>query len=389
VVAILARAGFRTGLIGTLGAFFNGKSVNFGATTPSPLELAQIFEAMEHERVDAAVMECSSHAIDQQRLAGIPIRVGALLGVTQDHLDYHGTFENYAECKKRLFTEFVSPTPGSVSCFNIDDETGASLARTYRTDFTRFSRNPESGAEVSCEDVVLAPNGTSFQLLIEGRRAAVQSRFVGAFNVMNMLAAASCAHHLGVDAEGIADGLSHCPAVAGRFELIDEGQPFSVVVDYAHTPDALERVLRTARRLCANRVITVFGCGGDRDRTKRPVMGKVAGECSDFVIITSDNPRTEDPDQIARQALKGVLQSPLKSNRCLVQVDRREAIEQALNLALPGDLVLIAGKGHEDYQEIGTIRHPFDDRAVAREVLRTLLSSSQPSTSEISMEHAR
>ncbi|MBI1290467.1 UDP-N-acetylmuramoyl-L-alanyl-D-glutamate--2,6-diaminopimelate ligase [bacterium] len=391
VTAILRQAGMRTGLVGTLGAFFNGKSVDLGATTPSPLDLAQVFEAMEQERIDAVAMECSSHAIDQYRLAGIPIRVGALLGITQDHLDYHGTFENYVACKKRLFNEYVLPTPGSVSCFNVDDPVGRDMVASYTGDQMSFGRETEGNPDVTCENLVLGPNETTFTLRIRDERAPVASRFIGTFNVSNMLAAAACSWNLGVSINGIAEGLEKCPPVAGRFEVIDEGQPFTTVVDYAHTPDALERVMRTARRLCTGRLIVVFGCGGDRDRTKRPLMGKVAGELGDYAIVTSDNPRTEDPEQIARMAMKGVLSTRMKSNQCHMLLDRREAIEQALMLAGPGDLVLIAGKGHEDYQEIGTRRIPFDDRAVAREALGKIAArqAANPPTFDPTLEHAR
>ena len=387
VSSILRHAGLRTGLIGTLGAFFNGKSVDLGATTPSPLELAEILEAMEQERIDAVAMECSSHAIDQYRLAGIPIRVGAILNVTQDHLDYHGTIENYANCKKRLFTEYVLPTPGGVSCFNVDDQTGRDLAASYPGEFITFGR--ENPADVTCEDVVLGPTGTSLTLVLRGEKAKIDTRFIGAFNVSNMLAASACVAGLGYPLEVIAAGLVNAPAVPGRFEVVDEGQRFTVVVDYAHTPDALERVLRTARRLCRGRLIVVFGCGGDRDRTKRPVMGAVAGEMADYVIVTSDNPRTEDPEQIASAAMQGVLSTRMKSSQCSMIVDRREAIEQAMMLAGPEDLVLIAGKGHEDYQEIGARRNPFDDRAVARECIRRIALNATTPVVDSSMEHVR
>lgn len=387
VSSILKHAGLRTGVIGTLGAFFNGKSVDLGATTPSPTDLAEIFEAMEQERIDAVAMECSSHAIDQYRLAGIPIRVGAILNVTQDHLDYHGTIENYANCKKRLFTEYVLPTRGGVSCFNVDDPIGRELAASYPGDFITFGR--DNPAEVSCEDVVLGANGTSLTLILRGEKARIDTRFIGSFNVSNMLAAAACVAALGFPIEVVAAGLKNAPAVPGRFEVVNEGQRFTVVVDYAHTPDALERVLRTARRLCTGRLIVVFGCGGDRDRTKRPIMGAVAGELADYAIVTSDNPRTENPEQIAQAVMKGVLETRMKPSQCSMLVDRREAIEQAMMLAGPGDLVLIAGKGHEDYQEIGTRRISFDDRAVARECIRRIALNATTPVVDSSMEQVR
>lgn len=375
VRSILQQAGCKTGLVGTLGAYFGGKFINLNTTTPGPLELAEILGAMEQENIDSVVMECSSHAIDQGRIHGIPFRVGALVGVTQDHLDYHGDFESYAECKRRLFYDYVGTTPGSVSCFNLDDAVGEHLSRTYLADHIGFSKNPETNCQIKAESIQLSANGTSFVLSIEGKKQLVQSCLIGAFNVTNMLTAASCAHSLGADLRTISEGLRNAPQVAGRFEFIQEGQPFSVVVDYAHTPDALERVLRTARRLCLNRLIVVFGCGGDRDRSKRPLMGKVAGDHSDFAIVTSDNPRMEEPSQIARGVLQGILQSSLKSNRYHVILERRQAVEQALHMASPGDVVVIAGKGHEDYQDIGVKRVPFDDRAVVRTALKEVIGN--------------
>jgi UDP-N-acetylmuramoyl-L-alanyl-D-glutamate--2,6-diaminopimelate ligase len=389
ITAILRHSGLRTGLVGTLGIHFNGKSVDVGATTPGPLDLAEAFEAMDQERIQAVAMECSSHAIHQYRLAGIPIRVGALLGITQDHLDYHGTFQEYANCKKRLFTEYVLPTPGSVACFNVEDAVVRSIADGYEGDKMTFGRGLDETPDVTAEDVVLEPNGTRLILNVRGERAAVSTRFVGAFNVSNMMAATACAWNMGMSIQSIAEGLSACPAVPGRFEVVDEGQSFTTVVDYAHTPDALDRVIRTARRICAGKLIVVFGCGGDRDRTKRPLMGKVAGDLADYALITSDNPRTEDPEQIARMVRAGVLATRMKTNQCPLVLDRRQAIHQALSIAGPGDLVLIAGKGHEDYQEIGTKRLPFDDRQVAREFLQVIAAPRTANLADTSLEHAQ
>jgi UDP-N-acetylmuramoyl-L-alanyl-D-glutamate--2,6-diaminopimelate ligase len=389
VYSILATAGRRPGLIGTLGAFHGQRSIPLNNTTPGPLELAEILAEMDRAHVDSVVMECSSHSIDQGRINGIRYRCGALTNITQDHLDYHGTFENYVECKQRLFSEYIAPTPGSVSCFNMDDEYGAAFSRVYPGDQLRYSAVDGVDCDVQASEVVTRHNGTEFTLRVEGKRARLKTQLVGAFNVSNMLAAAACTHAFGVDFSTIAAGLERTPPVAGRFEMIDEGQPFSVIVDYAHTPDALERVLRFARRLCANRLLVAFGCGGDRDRGKRPIMGKVAGDNADFVIITSDNPRTEEPALIARHVLEGLLQSGLKSNRYYINLDRHHAIEMALTMAAPGDVVVIAGKGHEDYQDIGSKRIPFDDRHVARLLLRDLLGnftrqeSLQPSTEPI------
>lgn len=387
---ILKKAGRRPGMIGTLGASFADRHIALNNTTPGALELAGIFHEMEEARVDCVVMECSSHAIDQGRINGIPFRCGALTGISQDHLDYHGDFQSYVECKRRLFTDFIARTPGSVSCFNVDDPSGKNFAEAYSGDMVRFTANGGVGCAVRAAEVSLSASGTAFTLEIEGRKARIQSDLIGSFSVSNMLAASSCAHVLGIDFSDIVRALESMTPVPGRFEVIDEGQPFTVIVDYAHTPDALERVLRFARGLCANRLLVAFGCGGDRDRGKRPIMGKVAGDNADFVVVTNDNPRTEDPSVIARHAVEGILRSTLKSNRYQLILDRRHAIETVLTMAAPGDVVLIAGKGHEDYQEIGGSRHRFDDREVARAILRDLLGNysrqqaDQPLTEQIS-----
>ncbi|MEO8377807.1 MAG: cyanophycin synthetase, partial [Candidatus Sumerlaeota bacterium] len=219
-------------------------------------------------------------------------------------------------------------------------------------------------------------SSTEFSLRIDDKKVRVNTQLVGSFNISNMLTAAACAHSMGVKFDVIANALQTMTPVPGRFEIINEGQPFTVIVDYAHTPDALERVLRFARQQCASgKMLVAFGCGGDRDRGKRPIMGRVAGDQADFVIITSDNPRTEEPSLIARQVLEGLLTSNLKSNRYYINIDRGSAIEMALTMASPGDVVVIAGKGHEDYQDIGTKRIPFDDREVARAVLKDLLGN--------------
>lgn len=374
VYSILEHAKRRPGLIGTLGARHGAAYIPLNTTTPGPLELAEIFRQFEEDQVDCVAMECSSHAIDQARIGGIPFRVGALTNITQDHLDYHGTFENYVACKASFFHEQVCATPGSVACFNLDDPAVAGVSSVYTGAQLTYARD-NATADVEAADVFLHPTGITMRLRIEDVVLPVSARLAGEFNVYNILTAASCCYAMGVSPEEIAAGIEAAPPVSGRFEYVDEGQPFTVLVDYAHTPDALLRVMRTARRICAGRLIVTFGAGGDRDRGKRPIMGRYAGEHADYVIITSDNPRTEDPALIARQVLEGVLQSPLRSNCYQVVLDRRGAIEKALTMASPNDVVVIAGKGHEDYQEIGHERHPFDDRLVARKVLRSIASA--------------
>jgi len=372
ISAIMARAGRKTGLIGTLGTFWDGKYIDDHITTPGPMTLARHFAAMERDGVNFVCMEVSSHAIHQARVAGLPFHAGLLTSVSQDHLDYHGDYATYIGVKRSFFFDYVSPTPGSVSCLNFDDAVGEELCSSYDGESLGFSVNGESGQPVTARNIAFRIDGTGFDLVVNGRSVRVEARLIGGFNLTNMLGAAAVCHSLGVDLQTIAVALAEVPPISGRFERIDEGQPFLVVVDYAHTPDALEKVLRAARRLTAGELITVFGCGGDRDRTKRAPMGKMAGRHSDHVIVTSDNPRNEDPDRIARAAVEGLLQSGLKPARQSVTLDRAQAINKALAMAKPGDCVVIAGKGHETYQEICGEKFPFDDRVAARTGLRAL-----------------
>lgn len=375
---ILRIAGARVGMIGTLGAQFAGETIAFPTTTPGPLELAGVLARMERANIGNVVMEVSSHAVDQGRINGIPFRCGALTNISRDHLDYHGSFESYMLCKRRFFTDHVATTPGSFAVLNVEDPLGEELFDSYTEDLLSYSVESPLG-DVRAENINLGLHRTTFDLVIDGRPHHVRTALGGMFNVANLIAAAACAFSLGVDVPTIAEGLEHAPQVPGRLEFIDEGQAFRVIVDYAHTPDALERVLRVARRYTQERLLVVFGCGGDRDRGKRPLMGRAAGDLADFVVVTNDNPRTEDPERVTRHIIEGVLQSRLKSNRYMVEHDRQTAIARACEMALPGDVVVIAGKGHEDYQEVGTIRLPFDDRQVARDVLRALPSASPSS----------
>lgn len=390
LASILRAAGARVGVIGTLGTCFGGKSAPGNTTTPGPLELAKLLGDMEKDKVGSVVMEVSSHAIDQGRVNGIPFRCGALTNISHDHLDYHGSFDKYLLCKRSFFTDHVAPTPGSVSVLNIEDPLGMELCDSYEGEKMSYSVGSTVG-DIHAEGIRFERHTTTFQLVINGSRHQVCTSIAGQYNVANMLAAAGCAYSMGVDPATIAVGLEIAPQVPGRLEFINEGQPFPVIVDYAHTPDALERVLRVVRRYTQERLIVVVGCGGDRDRAKRPVMGRTAGNLADFVVVTNDNPRTEDPETIARHILEGIFQSSLKSNRYMVELDRGLAIARALEIALPGDAVLIAGKGHEDYQEVGTMRVHFDDRETARECLRALAStpSNTPATDKSLLETHR
>lgn len=374
---ILQAAGVTSARIGTLGSNWTGGAESATNTTPGPVELAALMARMAASGVQAVAMEVSSHGIDQRRIGGIPFAACALTNITQDHLDYHGTYENYVACKKSLFTEVLPGIAGAVGCVNLDDPVGEELMRE-RPGLRAFSRGTERPSDLMADEIVCGPTFTEFVLRIGGEVGRVRSSLVGGFNITNMLAAAGLCHAIGLDAREIADGLSQVISVPGRFERIDGGQPFTVLVDYAHTPDALSRVIRAARRLSHNRLITVFGCGGNRDQGKRPLMGRVAGLLSDHVIITNDNPRDEDPEDIALHIAEGLLQARMKPARYQTILDRRRAIESAIGLASPGDVVLIAGKGHETYQEAGGRRAPFDDREVAREILSGIASRQGP-----------
>jgi UDP-N-acetylmuramoyl-L-alanyl-D-glutamate--2,6-diaminopimelate ligase len=382
---IFLHAGIPAGRIGTLGNFWPGNGEVTANTTPGPLELARILAKMREDGVRHVAMEVSSHALDQGRVSGLTFRGGALTMMGQDHLDYHGTMEAYAAAKYRLFDEYVRPANG-VAAFNIDDTYGAEFAERYGASAVRLTRDARDG-EIRASHTLFGPSGTTFTLEIRGAFATVRSPLVGGFNVTNMLAAAALADAAGLDAATIAKGLSAARPIPGRFERIDEGQPFTVVVDYAHTHDALERVLKTARRHCTGRVICLFGCGGNRDRGKRPLMGLEAARLADHVIVTSDNPRDEDPADIAAQAVEGILQASPRTGRHAVVLERRIAIERALQLASPGDVVVLAGKGHETYQEVRGVKHPFDDREVARQVLNAMGYTSAAEAAAAKKEH--
>ncbi len=370
--SVMEAAGMKAAFVGTIGAYWGGALRSETITTPDALDLARLFARMRSEGVEALSMEASSHGIDQGRLCGMPVHAGALTGITQDHLDYHGSYPSYIATKRRLFFDHVLPTPGGVACLNVSDHTGEELCFSYPGEIVRFSPEERGEADVLARSIRSGVDGTDFEMVVGDRSVPVRSRMIGRFSVTNMLAAASMATAMGIDPETIARGIARATPVAGRFESVRAGQPFLVIVDYAHTPDALEKVLRAARRLTAGNLIAVFGCGGDRDTTKRPLMGKASARLSDYIVVTSDNPRSEDPQRIALMAVDGIRKMNYRGSRYEMILDRAHAIEKALHLARPGDCVMICGKGHEDYQEIDGVRHAFDDRAVATAILSTM-----------------
>jgi len=359
--SILRASGRTTGLIGTVETRIAGTVLPSERTTPESADLQALFARMRETGVDAATMEVSSHAIDLHRTEAVRFAAAGFTNLTQDHLDYHGTLDVYWTVKRRLFTELDV----AERVMNIDDPRGAVLAAECGT---RWTVGRSVSAAVRAEAERLGPVSTTFSLITPVGTAEVVLPLAGAYNVSNALLAAGCALAIGTDLADVVRGLNAAPQVPGRLERIDGGQSFSVFVDYAHTPDSIEKAVAAVRAVTSGRVITVFGCGGDRDPDKRPLMGEAATRGSDITVITSDNPRSEDPEAIIARVLEGVVAEHCE---CEVEVDRRSAIRRALMMADDGDAVLIAGKGHEDYQIFSDRTIHFDDREVVREELRT------------------
>ncbi len=355
-----------TGLLGTVETRIAGRPKNSGLTTPESLDLQRLLKEMVDERVTHATLEVSSHALVQERVRGLGFRAAVFTNLTRDHLDFHGGFDAYFEAKRRLFVHHLHPE--GVAIVNLDDEHGRMLAEGFREPRCRtfgFARD----AHYRPEDLQVSLEGVRFRCATPEGPVEIHSPLVGLFNVSNLLAAMGALLALGLTPTEAARGVSSLEGVQGRMERVDAGQAFSVIVDYAHTDDALRNLLDTLRSLGPKRIITVFGCGGDRDRSKRPLMGSVAAQRSDLVIATSDNPRSEPPGGILDEIAQGFKNhsTPFK-----LIADRREAIDLALRSAGSGDLVVIAGKGHEATQTIREKKLPFDDRLVVREILKGL-----------------
>jgi UDP-N-acetylmuramoyl-L-alanyl-D-glutamate--2,6-diaminopimelate ligase len=377
---LLEAAGRRCGLLGTVHRVVGGRVEEVERTTPEAIDLQATFRRMLDAGDEACSMEVSSHALTLHRAAGIRFDVKVFTNLTQDHLDFHSDMEDYFAAKRMLFSaEGGAPNlqiEGGVSVVNADDPYGqrliAELAAGPEGDCVTFSA-AGAQADLSAREVTYDADGSRFTCLSPAGELEVATPLPGDFNVENALAALAAAHALGLDLHEAARALGSVGQVPGRFEPIDEGQPFAVLVDYAHTPDSLENVLRAARRITSGRVIGLFGCGGDRDREKRPLMGRAGAELSDLAIVTSDNPRSEEPEAIIDQILAGIEDR----SDVIVEPDRRAAIARALADAAEGDTVVIAGKGHEQGQEFeGGRKIPFDDRDVAREELRKLTTGA-------------
>jgi len=372
--AMLNHAGRKTILVGTIEYHVAGAVRPSPHTTPESRDLLELFRAGVDAGATEAVMEVSSHALAQGRVFGLSFDVAVFTNLTRDHLDFHGTMENYFAAKRRLFDGSLL-SPPRVAVVNIEDAHGAQLALVSREAGSEIFSYGLGVGEFRAEDIQMKASGMRFELQTPTGTASIRTRLTGKVNVYNLLAASAAAFARGLTLDEIVSGVESLACVPGRFQTVDAGQDFTVVVDYAHTDDALRNLIALAREFVTGtegKVITLFGCGGDRDRTKRPLMGRVAGEGSDFVVLTSDNPRSEDPDAILRDVLPGLEPTAVDF---VTEVDRARAIRIALEAARTGDIVLIAGKGHEKTQTLKTGTIPFDDAEVAIATLRELQRS--------------
>ncbi|HPT77710.1 MAG TPA: UDP-N-acetylmuramoyl-L-alanyl-D-glutamate--2,6-diaminopimelate ligase [Candidatus Atribacteria bacterium] len=356
--SILEQAGIRTGLIGTIANIVGDQTIPAVRTTPEAPELQGMFRAMLDEGIRAAVMEVSSHSLELYKVDGSKFDVGVFTNLTRDHLDFHGTFDNYRRAKARLFGL------SRAAAINTDDESGMAIIRECKD--KAYSYGIRKSALIYADELDLSSEGTEFRLCLPGSSFKVRLGLTGMFNVYNALAAASACFAANIAPECIKSGLEAVRRIPGRLERLDTGTDFTVLIDYAHTPDGLENVLRTARGLSRGRLITLFGCGGDRDKSKREVMGEIAGRYSDLCIVTSDNPRSEEPMEIIRQILPGVVRTG-----CAYEVieNRRDAIEFAIKNGRKDDLIIIAGKGHETYQILKDKIISFDEKEIIASLL--------------------
>jgi UDP-N-acetylmuramoyl-L-alanyl-D-glutamate--2,6-diaminopimelate ligase len=371
--AIFRAAGLVPGLIGTVEVRIGETRLPVLHTTPEAPDLQRLLAEMADSGVRAAAMEVSSHGLALGRVDATRFRAAIFTNLTQDHLDFHRDLEEYFQAKRRLLT----PELSAVGVVNLDDPYGRRLA-SEATGIELVTTGSAGEADWRASEVSAALDGTTFRLEGPAGSRPVRLQVAGHFNVANALGALAAAAALGIDLDTAVAGVESLAGVPGRFERVDAGQPFTVLVDYAHTPDSLENVLQAARAVTGGRVIAVFGCGGDRDRAKRPLMGEIAAKLADHTVVTSDNPRSERPEAIVAQILDGVRRSAVP-DRYQAEVDRRAAIRLALGLARAGDAVIIAGKGHEQGQELEDGRKvPFDDRVVAAEELRGLLTGRGP-----------
>lgn len=373
---LLASQGKQTGLMGTIQIKIGDEIREVSNTTQEACVLQKSFRQMVERGAEYCVMEVSSHALHFGRVLGCDFRTAIFTNLTQDHLDFHHTMDRYLQTKSLLFSRLGNtfnnePFGRKYAVINEDDPASEYMKQVTAAQVITYGLQPD--ADVRADQIRLTAGGTTFHLTTFAGEAEVKMKLIGKFNVYNTLAAITAALIEGMSLKQIVNALETVSPVEGRMELVEEGQPYLVVVDYAHTPDGLENVLQTVSEFAEGKIYCVFGCGGDRDRGKRPQMGRLAAELSDVTIVTSDNPRNEDPKAIIEEIVAGIKQSGAKEEHYLQIEDRRRAIQQAVEMASPGDVVLIMGKGHETYQEVKGVRTYFDDREVAKQAIRSIL----------------
>ena len=359
--AVAERMGKKVGLIGTIRNMIGDIIIDTERTTPESVDLWRIFRQMKDENVDVVIMEVSSHSLDQKRVHGIEFDVGEFTNLTQDHLDYHKTFANYLAAKKELFYQ------SKKAVINLDDPHAAELMEGL--DIPTMTFGVREQADIIASEIDITTKGVQFDMHYKNITSRLNIPIPGLFSVFNAMGAIGVALSIGWTLDSIKGGLENMMSVSGRLEPLPTGKnEFTVLLDYAHTPDALENIIKTVRGFATGRVVTLFGCGGDRDRAKRPIMGEIAGRYSDFLVVTSDNPRTEQPEAILNDILEGVKKSGCEN---VVIENRREAIQYVLDNARKNDIIILAGKGHENYQEINGGKHHFDEKEIVAEILGT------------------
>ena len=361
VKSICEHAGMKCGLIGTTGNMIGSTHLSSSLTTPDPIDLQATLRQMADAQVQTVVMEISAHAIDQLRLDGMSFEVGCYTNLSQDHLDYFHTMDNYFEAKHRFFTSGLVRN----ASFNVDEETTQRMLADLPIPHITYGICQD--ADLFARNIEINETGVSFEIQFQGMHIIpIAMSMTGMFNVYNALAAASCAMILGISEENIRLGLEAVKNVPGRIEMLPTGTPYKIILDYSHVPEALKNILVTVREFTRGRVICLFGCGGDRDRGKRAMMGEIGGQLADLCVLTSDNPRTEDPMAILAQIEEGI--KPTGKPYVVIE-NRREAIRYAMSIAREGDIVVLAGKGHETYQEIMGVKRPFDEKQIVQELL--------------------
>ena len=357
--SILDGMGHKTGLIGTVKNIVGDKEYPAVLTTPDCYELFGLFDEMVKAECEYCVMEVSSQAIDQHRVDGIHFEAAIFTNLTQDHLDYHGTFENYKAAKRKLFEN------SSLAVVNIDDESASFMTEGIDCRKVTFSVNNDK-CDYSAKNIRISSSGVKYELVSNSNIGRVKFAVPGNFSVYNSMGAAVCLIEMGLDFKAVLDALALCVGVPGRMEVVPADVPYTILIDYAHTPDGLENVLKCVREITEGKVICVFGCGGDRDKTKRPIMGEIAARLSDVAVVTSDNPRSEDPEAIIEDIKAGIGRGGAK---LIVDSDRKDAIKKALKIAGAGDIVVLAGKGQETYQILASGKIHFDEREVIAQIL--------------------